>query len=64
MEMKSTRELWGGVDGICDHGEFEKWHYYKGTYLRNGGRFRLLVWDGISLRSVHVLYQELFHCQE
>ena len=38
MEMKSTRELWGGVDGICDHGEFEKWHYYKGTYLRNGGR--------------------------
>jgi len=31
---------------------FEKWHYYEGTYPRNGGSF-------ISWRLVLVLYQEL-----
>ena len=41
--------LRGGVHGVCDRGEFlEKWHYYEGAYLWNGGSSGLLAWDGIS----------------
>jgi len=41
--------LWGGVHGVCDRGEFfEKWHYYEGAYLQNGGSSGLLVLDDIT----------------
>jgi len=41
--------LRSGVHGVCDRGEFfEKWDYYEGAYLGNGGSFKLLAWDSIS----------------
>ena len=55
-------ELWDWDHRICNHGGFfEKWYYYKGTYLWEGESLRLLVWDGISWRLEFVPYQELFN---
>ena len=39
---------------------FQKWHSYRGEYLRNEESCRLLAWDTISGRSVLVLLKESF----
>jgi len=55
-----VRELWDGVQGICDCSECFK----EIVLLWRSVSLELLVWDGISSRLVPVLYQELFHCHK